>query len=416
MSAATTQPQLTAPNGRVRQRARAAVAVTFAANGMLIGSWAPRIPEIKSHLDLSAGALGIALLAPALGTVVAARTAGARIARHGSPAAIRVFATVYCLVAWVPGVAPNLAALWLGLFVWGALMGSMDVAMNAQGVTVESAYGRPVLSSFHAIWSVGSFVGAVLGGLGSALHVHVAVQQLVIGVALAGAVLLASRAFLAEAPHEPPPRQRLVRVPRAPETRLVLLGIAAIFALMVEGAVTDWSGVLLRDHLHARGGAVSYGYAAFCVTMTGGRFAGDRVVLALGRARCFAVLGVLGAVGMAGGMAVGSLAAAVAGFAVLGIGLSIMVPVLFSTAADTDGPAGPAIAAVAALGCVGMLAGPSLIGLVAQLTSVPAALYLLPPFTLIAGVLGVAGVRLSARRLRSAAAVEAAVAPALPPS
>ncbi len=393
------------------QRARVAVAATFAVNGLLIGSWAPRIPEVKSHLGLSAGALGIALLAPALGTVFAARTAGARTARHGSPAAIRFFALAYCLLAWVPGVAPNLATLWLGLLVWGAFMGSMDVAMNAQGVTVESAYGRPVLSSFHAIWSVGSFTGAVLGGIGSGLGVHVAVQQLVIGACLAVVILFASRAFLPEAGHEPAPRQRLIRIPRAPETRLMLLGIAAIFALMVEGAVTDWSGVLLRDHLHATGGEVSYGYAAFCVTMTGGRFAGDRVVHALGRAKCFAVLSVLGALGVAGGMLAGSLVGAVVGFGVLGLGLSIMVPVLFSTAADTDGPAGPAIAAVSALGCVGMLAGPSLIGLVAQLSSVPAALYLLPPFTLVAGVLGVAGVRLSARRLRPAVAVEPLATP-----
>jgi MFS family permease len=393
------------------RRARVAVAATFAVHGLLIGSWAPRIPEVKSHLGLSAGALGIALLAPALGTVFAARTAGARTARHGSPAAIRFFALVYCLLAWVPGAAPNLATLWLGLLVWGAFMGSMDVAMNAQGVTVEAAYGRPVLSSFHAIWSVGSFTGAVLGGIGSSLDVNVAVQQAAIGCCLVIVILLASREFLAEAGHEPPPRERLVRIPRAPETRLMLLGIAAIFALMVEGAVTDWSGVLLRDHLHATGGEVSYGYAAFCVTMTGGRFAGDRVVQALGRAKCFAVLSVLGALGLAGGMLAGSLVAAVAGFAVLGLGLSIMVPVLFSTAADTDGPAGPAIAAVAALGCVGMLAGPSLIGLVAQLSSVPAALYLLPPFTLVAGVLGVAGVRLSARRLRHDVPVEPLATP-----
>ena len=221
-------------------------------------------------------------------------------------------------------------------------------------------------------------------------------------------MLFVSRWFLPEIGHEPAVRKKLLRVPAAPEARLVLLGIAAIFALMVEGAVTDWSGVLLRDHLDATGTQVSFGYAAFCVTMTGGRFAGDRVVHALGRAKCFAVLSVLGAVGLAGGMLAGSLVGAVIGFAILGLGLSIMVPVLFSTAADTDGPAGPAIAAVAALGCVGMLAGPSLIGLVAQLSSVPTALYLLPPFTLVAGVLGVAGVRLSARRFRAAAAAAAA--------
>jgi predicted MFS family arabinose efflux permease len=386
------------PLARRQQRARAAVAWTFVAHGVLIGSWAPRIPEIKSHLGLSAGALGFALLAPALGTVLAVRSAGARTARHGSPAVIRVCLVVYCMLAWVPAIAPNLGLLWFALLLWGAAAGALDVAMNSQGVTVEASYGRPVLSSFHATWSIGSFVGAALGGIGAALDIGVALQQFVIGAVLTVAVLLVTRAFLPDHPHEPEPRRPLrLRIPRRPETRLVLLGAAAIFALIAEGAVTDWSGVLIHDHLHASGAQVSYGYAAFCVTMTAGRFAGDRVVHAIGRVKCFGALGVLGAVGLAAGMATNSLVGAVVGFAVLGLGLSIMVPVLFSTAADTDGPAGPAIAAVSALGCVGLLAGPSLIGLVAQLTSVSSALYLLPPFTLAAGALGILGIRLSRR-------------------
>lgn len=397
MSAATTVPNLSAPSGRQRQRARVGVAATFVANGLLVGSWAPRIPEIKAHLGLSAAALGIALLAPALGTVLSARTVGARNARHGSAAVTRYCAVGYCLLAWLPGAAPNLALLWLALLLWGAAMGAMDVSMNSQGVTVEDQYGRPVLASFHATWSIGSFVGALLGGVGAALHVHVAVQQAVLGAVLAVAVLVASRTFLADPPHPLVAPARLLRVPRRPEPRLVLLGLSAIFALMAEGAVADWSGVLLRDHLQITGGAVGLAYAAFCVTMTAGRLAGDRVVHRLGRARCLATLALLGAFGLAAGMATDMLAGTVAGFALLGLGLSIMVPLLFSTAADGDGPAGPAIAAVAALGCVGMLAGPSLIGLVAELTSVPSALYLLPPFTLAAGALGIAGVRLSAR-------------------
>ncbi|MCU1658277.1 MAG: putative transporter, partial [Pseudonocardiales bacterium] len=375
-----------------------AVATTFVAHGVLVGAWAPRIPEIKAHLGLSAGALGVALLAPALGTILAARVVGARTARHGSPAVVRLCSVAYCLLAWVPGVATNLGTLWLALLVWGVFMGAMDVSMNSQGVTVEADYGRPVLSSFHATWSIGSFVGAALGGAGSALHVNVAVQQLVVGVVLAIAVLVAGRGFLADHPPEPAPRvTRRLRVPRRPETRLVLLGVSAIFALIAEGAVVDWSGVLLRDHLHVRGGQVSFAYAAFCVTMTGGRFAGDRVVHAIGRAKCFTVLAIVGAAGLAAGMAADNLVGVVIGFAVLGFGLSIMVPVLFSTAADTDGPAGPAIAAVSALGCIGLLAGPSLIGLVAELTSVRSALYLLPPFTLAAGALGVLGIRMSRR-------------------
>ncbi|MFN2517819.1 MAG: MFS transporter, partial [Jatrophihabitantaceae bacterium] len=123
-----------------------------------------------------------------------------------------------------------------------------------------------------------------------------------------------------------------------------------------------------------------------------------RVVHALGRVRCLATLAVIGTSGLAAGMATNALAGTVAGFAMLGLGLSIMVPVLFSAAADGDRAAGPAIAAVAGLGCAGMLVGPSLIGLVAELTSVPSALYLLPPFTLAAGALGIAGVRLSTGR------------------
>lgn len=393
----TTASSAAAPPVARRRQARGAAVATFVAHGMLLGAWAPRIPEIKAHLGLSPGALGIALLAPALGTVLAARTIGARTARHGSPVAIRVCLVGYCLLAWLPAVAPNLGLLWLALLVWGAFMGALDVAMNAQGITVQAGYGRPVLSSFHAMWSVGSFAGALVGGLGAGLHVDIALQQLGLGVALAATVLLAGRRYLPDPVHRdaaPRPSRRRLRLP---EARLVLLGLAAIFALIAEGAVTDWSSVLLRDNLHARSSQVGFGYAAFCVTMTLGRFAGDRVVLALGRARCFAILSVLGAVGLAAGLASAQLAGTVAGFALLGLGLSVMVPVLFSTAADGDGPAGPAIATVSALGCIGLLAGPSLIGLVAELTSVPTAMYLLPPCTLAAGALGVMGARLSRR-------------------
>lgn len=388
-----------------RRRARAAIAITFAVNGVLIGSWAPRIPALKDQLHLSAGALGLALLAPALGTVLAARTVGARTARHGTAAVTRVCGVLYCLLAWAPGAAINLATLWFALLVWGMAMGAMDVAMNAQGVSVEGYYGRPVLSSFHAIWSIGSFLGALLGAAGAALGVHIAVQQAVIGAVLAAVVLVVARHLLPDpasvsaAPSTPTrePRRRRLRLPRAPQTRLVILGVSAIFALMAEGAVADWSAVLLREHLHVPGSHAGFAYAAFCVTMTGGRFAGDRLVLLLGRARCFAAVALIGAIGLGFGLLGDSFGTAVGGFALLGVGLSIMVPTLYSTAADTDGPSGPAIAAVAALGCVGMLVGPSLIGLVAQLTSIESALYLLPPFTLAAGALGVAGIRLSRR-------------------
>lgn len=375
------------------RRARVAVAATFAINGVLVGSWAPRIPAIKDALHLSAGSLGVALLAPALGTVLAARTVGARTARHGSAAVTRVGGALYLATAWLPGVAGNLGTLWLALLVWGMAMGAMDVAMNAQGVSVQVQYGRPVLSGLHAVWSIGTFLGALLGAAGAALHLSVAAQQGALGGALLLVLAAAAGRFVADPVHAEPVRHHHQRR-RLPQARLIVLGLSAIFALMAEGAAGDWSAVLLREHLNAPSSQAGFAYAAFGVTMTAGRFAGDRLVDRFGRVRCLSAVAVIGAVGLTAGLAGDSLPAAVGGFAALGLGLSIMIPVLYGSAADGTGPSGPAIATVAALGCVGMLVGPSLIGLVGQLTSVASALYLLPPFTLAAGALGVAGIRL----------------------
>ena len=377
---------------RQLKRARIAVAITFATNGLVLGAWAPRIPEVKAHLGLSSASLGLALLAPAIGALFAMRIVGGLCAKHGSAVVTRWLVGFYGVIAWLPGVAPNLPSLWLTLFLLGTSIGGIDVAMNSQGVTVELGYRRPVLSSFHAAWSVGSFGGAVIGGIGAGLHASIGVQQAVLGVGLAIFTLWKSRAFLTDSPHET--EVVVARTRRLPDPRLILLGFSALFALMAEGAVADWSGVLLRDHLHVHAGQVGLAFAAFSVTMTFGRIVGDRVVHALGPARCITVLSAIGAVGLAAGMATNSLAGYVIGFAILGVGLSIMVPVLFSAAAD-GGPSGPAIAVVSTIGYTGFLAGPSGIGVVAQAISVQFALWMLPFFAVLGGVLGVTAVRMS---------------------
>jgi MFS family permease len=385
------------PSTQSIRRARVAVTAAFVAHGMLFGAWVPRIPAVKAHLHLSAGALGLALLAPALGTLLAARVIGAQTARRGSPFAARWFGIVNCAVPWLAGLAGNLGWLFAALLVWGVTMGAADVGMNAQGVTVEGAYGRPLLSGMHAWWSIGTCTGSLLGAAGAALGAPLALQQAVIGAVLAALIWFAGAHLIPDPPHEPLPRRPWLQLPRRPQTRLVLLGAAALCAFLAEGAASDWSGVLLRDSLDVPAAQAGLGYAAFAAMMTVGRFAGDRVVATLGRTRCFTVLSVIGAAGMTLGLAVETFGTAVAGFALLGLGLSAMVPVLFSTAADADGPAGPAIAAVSAIGCVGLLLGPSAIGGLAQLFGVPGALAVLPPVTLLAGALGVAGVGLTAR-------------------
>jgi MFS family permease len=397
---------VTVPALQAQRRARMAVALTFAANGFLFGSWAPRIPEVKHNLHLSSAALGVALLAPAVGAVLSMNLYGRASARYGSARVTRVGVVVYGVFAWLPGLAGNLAMLWLTLMLWGQAIGGFDVAMNAQGVTVEHAYGRPVLSGFHAAWSLGSLTGAVLGGIGAGIGIPIAAQQAVLGALVVVGVLLAGRAYLPDPPHHAEPLAT-ERRRGMPDMRLLLLGIAGLFALMSEGAVADWSGVLLRDDLHVHAAQVGLAYAAFSTTMTAGRLVGDRVVLALGRTRSIAVLTVIGAFGLAAGLGINTFVAVVLGFALLGIGLSVMVPVLFSTAADGAAP-GPAIATVSTLGYTGFLVGPTTIGLIAQGTSVPTALWLVPLFTAAGGVLGIVAVRLTAAR-RAARAAEAVV-------
>ncbi|HEY3632352.1 MAG TPA: MFS transporter [Jatrophihabitantaceae bacterium] len=394
---------------RARQRARAAVAITFATNGFLFGSWVPRIPEVKHDLHLSSAALGLALLAPAVGSVLSMNLYGRASARFGSARLTRFSLVLFCAFAWLPGLAHNLPTLWLTLFVWGTAIGGLDVVMNAQGVTVEHAYERPVLSGFHAAWSLGSLTGALIGGLGAGADIPISAQQgTLAGVVLVG-VLLAGRAYLPDPPHHAETAPTTGKRRALPELRLVLLGVAGLFALLSEGAVADWSGVLLRDNLHAHPGQVGLAYAAFSTTMTGGRLAGDRVVHALGRARSIALLTAIGAAGLAAGLATGSLIGTVIGFALLGIGLSVMVPVVFSTAADGAAP-GPAIAMVSTLGYTGFLVGPTAIGVIAEGTSVPFALWLLPIFTTAGGVLGIAAVRMTAARNAAASTAESQIA------
>jgi MFS family permease len=392
MAETTAQPPRLAVTDRPKT-ARVAVALTFATSGLLFGAWAPRIAQVKSHLGLSSADLGLALLMSAVGALIALRFIGGWCTRYGTARVTRLATVACCAAAWLTGVAGNLGELGLALLVWGATIGAMDVSMNAQAVTVEARYHRPVMSSFHASWSIGTFVGSLLGELAASQQLPLWAQQAALGVGLGAACLVADRALLADPVHAATARAPGVRLrPRRPPTRLLLLGLAGLFALVSEGAAGDWSAVLLRDHLHVSLSRVGLAFAGFSIAMTAGRLIGDRIVHRFGARRCVATLSVLGATGLAIGLFVNTLPSVVAGFAFLGIGLSIMVPVVFSAAAD-DGPSGPAIASVASLSYTGFLIGPTCIGLIAQGTGVDFAMKLLPLFTLAGGALAVLAVR-----------------------
>lgn len=374
---------------RLRQ-ARLSTALIFAFNGFLWAAWVPHIPEVKHRLGLSDAALGLALLGPAIGSVISMPLIGRATTRFGSGRVSAAMAFGSYLFIAGPGLAGNLPELFTALLLWGVMAGGLDVAMNAQAVQIEKSYRRPIMSSFHACWSVGTVLGTAAGSLGAGLAISLARQQAGLAVLLAVATLWCARRSVAD--HRAEDYQPGGRVF---ELRLVLLGIAGVCALLSEGSAGDWSPVYLRDDLRVAAGHTGLAYGAFTIMMTAGRLLGDRVVAALGRARSLTTVAVIGSVGMSLGLLSDNLVGAVIGFGCLGLGLSVLVPVFFSTAADGPGAAGPKLALVSSFSYLGFLIGPAALGPLASATSVHAALWILPAFAALAGILGVIAVRLT---------------------
>jgi MFS family permease len=354
------------------RRARGAVTAIFLLNGLLFGSWAARIPAIRDRLSLSDGELGIALAFIPIGAIVAMPLAGWLGARVGSRRATRLAFALACLTLGVVALAPSLPALAaLALFV-GVAMGSLDVSMNVHGVTVERRYGRPILSGFHAAFSLGGLAGAALGALAAAAGVDVRVHLAVVSAISAAVGLVWSRRFLpgsadAAAEHEP----IFVRPPRA----VWALGGLAFACLLIEGASADWSGVYLKTNLGASAGYAALGFTAFSVTMTLGRIFGDRLVERLGSVRLVRAGGAVAAVGFGAALLVSAPPAALVGFACLGAGMSSVIPIVFRAAGHVPGMASSvSLSAVSSVGYLGFVAGPPAIGGLAELVGLPVAL------------------------------------------
>ncbi|MGZ4608426.1 MAG: MFS transporter [Blastococcus sp.] len=366
-------------------RARVAVVAVFAANGGMFGNWAVRIPAVKAQLDLSNASLGAALLVPAIGALISMPLTGALSARVGSRTATAATGLLFLLVPVLLGLAPSLPWLVPALFVFGLAFGGLDVAMNAQAVSVERALGRPVMSSFHAAFSAGAMIGSLTGAAGAAAGLPVAAHLGLVGLVLLAVCAPLLPSMLRQEPSAEPAGP-LFAWPRG---RLVPLAAIALVVLLAEGAVADWSAVHLRQDLDAAPGIAGLAFTAFSLTMVCGRLAGDRVVAAAGRARTVLWSALIGVVGGVGVVLAPSVGVAVVGFAALGMGLACVVPLVFVAAAGNDPHPGPALAAVSTPGYVGFLIGPPLIGGLAELVGLGTALALLP--VLLAGVALLAG-------------------------
>jgi MFS family permease len=360
--------------------ARVAVAAIFFLNGMALANWIARIPDAKARLALSDGTLGFVLLFAAIGALIGQPTTGWLIGRFGSQRVTSASALVFALTPALLGMASDVPQLMAALLVMGIFNGGLDVAMNAQAALVEKAYGRPIMASFHGLWSVGGLAGATLGGAVAARGLALGPHMLAVaGLAFVG-MALAVRWLVPDAGSgtgEGGPSFAL------PPRALLLLGAVAFGVLFCEGAIADWGAVYLREGLGSPPGLAATGYAVFALLMAAGRLSGDWLTLRLGAGRITRGGGVLVALGVALAVATGEPRAAIAGFGLIGAGVSCIFPLILSAAARTPGIVpGIAIAAMATSGYTGFLVGPPLIGSLAEALSLRGAL----------GVLGVLGV------------------------
>jgi len=368
------------------RRAYRAVAAAFLIHSTVSGTWAPRLPAIKESLGLSDGELGTALVGLAIGLLVGTRLAGAPVDRFGSRPVMRAGFPLLAATLVLPGLADSLVTLFLALFVLGLASGALDVAMNAQGIEVERVLGRPILSGLHGLWSVGLGMGAGVAALAAGIDADPLEHFVVVAAVLAVASLVFMRGLLAAhrpAPGEPVEEHVIVRWTPA----LVLLGVIAFCSFVAEGAASDWSAVYMTQELGSSEALGAVAFAAFAVTMAIARFAADPLRGRLGNVVLVRGGSLVAAAGLGLGLLVHEPAAAIAGFALLGLGLAPVVPIAFSAAGDLDPRAtGRLVGRVATLGYVGSVAGPITIGWLAEATSLRTALVLVVVLALVIAV------------------------------
>jgi MFS family permease len=358
-----------------------AVSAAFFIAGCGLGIWAVHIPLVVDRLGISAATLGFALLTAAVGSVGTMPLTGLMLAWRGSRIPTAALAIAFAILAPLPVLSPSVPFLFASLFLFGAAMGGLDVAMNTQAAEVEAARGRPTMSSFHGFFSLGALVGALLGGfiIGTGWgNGSGAVATAVVLLALA--IWLAMNLWPSGLLVDGGPRFAL---PPAP---LWALGAITFLAFAGEGGVVDWSALFLSKVKLSSEAEAASGLAAFSVAMVVCRLTGDWLVARLGNVTTIVGGGVLMALGIAIALLATMPLLAALGFAVVGVGAANLVPVAFSAATRVPGvPPGIGVAAVTTTGYGGFLIFPPVLGFVAEAWSLSASL-------LVVGAMGLATV------------------------
>lgn len=372
-SPVTTAPRLAPAAAR---RVSWAAPAPFFVTGLVFAAYFVQIPSLKQEFALSDGMLGVFLMLPILSGLVAMQLTGRLVERYGSAPIVRLMMLLLPATLCCFALAGDRVGFALVLLAFGAADGLIDISMNAHAIAVEKAVGRPVMNRCHAAWSIGSAIGSVGGGLAIRAELSLTQHYLLVTAAMV-AFGLATGRWLLSAAADRAATPRAAGEPRRGgwrhgwTARLVLFGLTGTVVLVVSGVVGNWSGVFLHDELGATLATASLGYICYCVTEAGARLVGDRLHERYGAAPLVRCAGVVAVVGFTVVVLAPSPVLGIAGFAVMGLGLSVLVPLIFSAvghAAEESGSpnAADALSKVSTFTYSGLLVGPMLVGWFAE--------------------------------------------------
>ncbi len=367
---------------------RIAVKIAFFINGFIYANWVSRLPRIQELYHIDNKTIGIILLISSLGGVGAMPFVGWAIIKKGSRSLTLFTAIAYCTVVPLIALMPGVVSLGILFLCMGITTGMLDVSMNAQAVMVEQQYKKPIMTSFHALFSIGMALGAWCGAFFSSLGLDLIYHFLtVVAIALV-AVVWAGKNLIYDKPdpsviHDGP-------LFRLPNKALISIGIITFCCMLGEGAVSNWSVNFMENIAKASESLAPIALSAFATAMTVGRIFGDRIRTKLGDKKMIVIGGLTAFFGLTTTLVVATPYLAIIGFFLVGAGLSSIVPIAYSIAGNTKSlPSGVGLAMVTTVGYSGFLLGPPLIGFIADWQTLQIALSIVAILFIVMTLLGI---------------------------
>ena len=350
-------------------RVRLATSLFFFGMGFSFATWASRIPDIKSALQLSEAALGTLLFAMPIGQLFAMPFSGKVVTKYGSRT--MTFLGLFLYAACLPliGLASTKWHLALGLFLFGLFGNFCNIAVNTQGVHTQQLFDKPIMGSFHGSWSLAGFCGALTGLLMLAFELSV-LQHFVVAFAFVLGIIVTNQKFMIKVKSKQEAEKSTYSFWKNPDKNLLLLGLICFCGMASEGIMFDWSGVYFKEIIKAPGALVVLGYTTFMISMASGRFLSDFLVARYGARKVLMVSGLVISAGLYSAVLWPYLIPCTIAFMMVGFGVSNVVPIIFNVAGNNENvPTGIALTIVTSISFLGFLMGPPLIGYIAELTS-----------------------------------------------